>query len=58
MPHYSELNLTQVEDMTNSIIELMGEVTLTGWNTAFWRRSKGESSSIPWDEQLKILWKA
>lgn len=30
MPHYSELNLTQVEDMTNSIIELMGEVTLTG----------------------------
>lgn len=30
MPHYSELNLTQIEDMTNSIIELMGEVTLTG----------------------------
>lgn len=58
MPHYSELNLTQVEDMTNSIIELMSEVTLTGWNTAFWRSSKGESSSIPWDKQLKILWKA
>ena len=30
MPHYSELNLTQVEDITNCIIELMSEVTLTG----------------------------